>query len=65
MMFALILMVIFIASDLAHSPTLSYLFWSVVLLLIGIIFWRRDFAPPPPSDRFRIFRPKPKDKKEK
>jgi len=53
-----VLMVIFLASDLATSPALGLLFWGVLSLLAGLAFWRKGYSPPPSSNRFRILRRK-------
>lgn len=63
MFLAVLVLVVFMASDVAGTPNLGYLCGGVALLLIGFAFWKSAYTPPPPSGRFRILRGKPKDKK--
>ncbi|HVN55829.1 MAG TPA: hypothetical protein VMT46_15965 [Anaerolineaceae bacterium] len=63
MFIAGLLLVVFLASDVAGTPSLSYLCGGVTLLLLGFAFWKSAYTPPSPSGRFRILRGRPKDKK--
>lgn len=55
-MIGLILIVIFLGSDLARNPALEYFCFGVIVILAGIALIRRGYRPPPPSQRFRMFR---------
>ncbi len=57
---------LFLLSDITDAPTCSYLLIGAVFLVLGIILWLRDPAPPPQeTGRFRILRKseKKQDKK--
>lgn len=60
---ALILLIIFFATDQAQEPAYSYCCWGMLLLFAGLALIWRQRKPPAPSTRFRIFRDK-KDEKE-
>ena len=63
------LLVFFILSEAAKTPTLGYFCWGTVLLTFGFIFRAQFKRPPgPASGRFSIFKrlkPKPKEEKKK
>lgn len=43
--------ILFIASDASHQTNFDYLFWSIIVVAVGMLLRRRK-PPPPPSDRF-------------
>ena len=47
--------ILFIASDSAGKTNFDYLFWSVMLTVVGLMLRRRK-PPPPPSGRFSYVR---------
>ena len=47
--------ILFVASDLANDPNFDYLFWSVLVITVGIMIRRRK-PPPPPSGRFGVWK---------
>ncbi len=47
--------ILFIASEYANEANFDYLFWSVLLVTIGIMLRRRR-PPRPPSGRFSYVR---------
>jgi hypothetical protein len=49
------LFILFVASDLAQNPDFDYLFWAVLIIVVGIFIRRRKPAPPP-SGRFGLLR---------
>jgi hypothetical protein len=55
-MIGLILMTIFLVSDLAHAPALEYFCFGVLVIMLAIALIWRGHEPPPPSRRFRLFR---------
>lgn len=65
------MMVLFMLSDAADTPRLTYFCWGTVLLSLGLVFQSRFKRPPgPPSGRFSLLqklkrKPKPKDEKKK
>jgi hypothetical protein len=53
----LLLIGLFIYSDLVDAPACGYLFFGGITLAAGIYMWFRNPLPPPkPPDRFRLFR---------
>jgi hypothetical protein len=57
MLVGMLLIGLFVLSDLANTPTCGYLIWGAVLLAVGLVLWfRNPLAPPKPSGRFRIFK---------
>jgi hypothetical protein len=48
---------LFVLSDMAKTPTCSFLFAGGILLVLGIFLWLKNPAPPPQqTGRFRILR---------
>lgn len=48
---------LFVLSDMARTPSCNYLVIGAVFLILGIILWLRNPAPPPQeTSRFRILR---------
>ena len=68
-----IMMIFFILSDAADTPSLVYFCWGTALFTFGFIFRARFKRPPgPPSGRFSVIgkaknalKPKPKEEKKK
>lgn len=60
----LILLIIFFATDQSQDPQAWLFFLGLLVLGLGFYFIRRDWKPPGPSQRFRIFRKQDKKKKE-
>lgn len=57
MLVGLLLIGLFIVSDIAQSPSCGYIIIGSVLLVLGIFLWFRDPAPPPQeTGRFRILK---------
>ena len=57
MMVGLLLIGLFILSDIADAPTCNFLVIGVVLFVLGVYLWFRNPLPAsPPSERFRIFK---------
>ncbi len=68
LLLGVILMFLFIFSDVAGNAAFGYFFVSVLCLLIGGVLWWRSPSPPPsePPARFRTVKKfLKKDKKEK
>jgi hypothetical protein len=61
LMIGLILLVIFLGSDLARNPALEYFCFGVLITLAGLGLIVRGYTPPPPSQRFRLFRKRQPD----
>jgi hypothetical protein len=53
---ALIILIIFFATDQAQEPVYSYFCSGIILLFAGLFLIWRNRKPPPPSERFRILR---------
>jgi len=47
--------ILFIASEYAAQTNFDYLFWSLILMMSGMLLRRRKPSPPP-SERFSILR---------
>ncbi len=48
---------LFVLSDMAKTPTCNLLFAGAILLVLGIFLWLKNPAPPPQeTGRFRILR---------
>ncbi len=64
----ILLIGLFVLSDMAHTPTCNFLFAGAILLVLGIFLWLRNPSPPPQdTGRFRILRsggPRGGDKKQ-
>ena len=57
MLVGLVLIGLFILSDVAGAPTCNFLVIGAVLLVVGAYLWFRNPLPAaPPSERFRIFK---------
>ncbi len=54
--FGLLVLVIFVASDVADVPRFDILFLGLGSLLAAILLARRGRGAPQPSERFRFFR---------
>lgn len=52
----LILVIIFLGSDLAYRPAFEYFCFGVLIILGGMGLIWKGYTPPPPSQRFRMFR---------
>jgi len=51
------LLVFFMLSEAAKQPTFSYFCWSMILLILGVVFRAQYKKPgPPPSGRFSVFK---------
>jgi hypothetical protein len=63
----LMLIVLFVYSDLVDAPVCSMLIYGGVSLALGVFLWFRNPAPPSqPTGRFRIFKSRgKKDEKKK
>ena len=60
------LLVFFLLSEAAGTPTFSYFCWSMILIILGFIFRARHKRSTQPSGRFSIFqRLMPKSKADK
>ena len=61
----LMLIGLFILSDIARAPSCNFLIFGVASIAFGAYLWFKDPSPPPqPTGRFRIFRSgKKQDKK--
>ena len=57
----ILLLFLFVTSDLAHVPQFTYLLTGVVVLLVGWLLWRNGRAAPRESGRFRILRRRSED----
>jgi hypothetical protein len=53
---ALIILIVFFATDQAQEPVFSYFCWGMIFLFSGLFLIWRGRKPPPPSSRFRILR---------
>lgn len=52
---------IFILSDLAHTPVPAFLFGGLVCIVFGVYLWWHDpRQPAPPSGRFRVLKKRAK-----
>jgi hypothetical protein len=51
-----VLLLIFVASDLAGTPRFNIFFWGFTITVIGIVLMRRGRVPSEPSGRFRLLR---------
>ena len=60
----LIILIIFFATDQSQDPQTWLFFVGVIVLGLGIYFIWRDWKPPAPSQRFKIFRKQEGKKKE-
>ncbi len=49
---------VYLVSDQAHAPQLTYLLLGLVLLLVGLNLWRKGRRTPRQSSRFRVLRPR-------
>lgn len=63
-MIGLILMVIFLGSDLASNPAFEYFCFGVLIILGGIALIWKGYTPPPPSRRFRMLRKREQEEAE-
>ena len=52
----LMVLILFVASDIGDKTYFSYFFIGVILLSIGFILKRMSAPPPPPSKRFEGIR---------
>lgn len=59
-----VLVFLFIFSDIAGQPAFRYFFIGALLVIIGaVIWWRSPAAPAEPADRFRTIKKLLKKKK--
>jgi len=56
LLLGVLLMVIFIASDMGEVTYFRYFFFATVSILIGVFFKRITAKPPKPGTRFNWFR---------
>ena len=66
MLVGLLLIGLFVLSDVAQSPTCGFLPPGAVLLGLGLYLWFRDPTPSQPTERFRVIKgmqKKPGDRK--
>jgi len=57
MLVGMLMLGLFILSDIAQSPACGFLIIGGILLLLGIFLWFRDPTPPPQeTGRFRILK---------
>lgn len=53
----LVLLLLFLLSDMADMPAFNFLVGGVLALGFGVFLWLHDTRPPPaPSERFRTMR---------
>ncbi len=53
----ILLIGLFVLSDMAKTPTCNFLFAGAILLVLGIFLWLRNPSPPPQeTGRFRVLR---------
>jgi hypothetical protein len=67
-MLGIVLIFLFIFSDIAGSPSFGFFFFGLLCLILGFVLWWKYPAPPPsePSERFRLLKKiMKKEKKEK
>jgi hypothetical protein len=56
LLLGLISLFVFFASDFSQQPIYWLFFVSLGLIFLGIMFARKGYTAPPPSDRFRTIR---------
>jgi hypothetical protein len=57
MLVGLLLIGLFVLSDVAQAPACGFLLPGAMLLALGLFLWFRDPSPPPqPTQRFRVFK---------
>jgi predicted membrane channel-forming protein YqfA (hemolysin III family) len=59
------ILVLFFTSDVVQEPNISYLFWGIVFLILGVLALRRSRPEPEESKRFRTYRKLTSRKKKK
>jgi len=47
---------LFFTSDIVKQPNISYLFWGITFLMLGLFFMRSAQPDPEESQRFRLIR---------
>jgi hypothetical protein len=60
----LLFLAVFFTTDQSQDPQTWLFFAGVASIGLGIYFIRRDWKPPPPSQRFRMLRKKKKQEGE-
>jgi hypothetical protein len=60
----LVAMWIYFATDFSNEPVFLLFLAALGMIFLGIALIRRDYKPPPPSSRFRLFRRKNKSEKQ-
>ncbi len=56
---------IFILSDVAHTPVPALLFGGLICIVLGIyLWWRNPYRPDQPSGRFRLLKKRAKDREQ-
>lgn len=58
-----ILIILFVLSDIAHAREFNYLLYGMILLLIGIFMVGTNPKPPVESNRFRVLKRKSENQK--
>ena len=56
LLLGVLVLVIFIASDVGQETYFGFFFIAAILFVVGIIFKRMSAEPPPPSKRFEGIR---------
>lgn len=47
---------VYFATDFSDQPVFLLFLAALVMIILGIAMIRKDYTPPPPSDRFRLLR---------
>ena len=58
-----VLIVLFVLSDIAHAREFHYLLYGMLVLLVGILFVGTHPKPPVESERFRLLKRKSEKQK--
>lgn len=56
MFVGLVSMWVYFATDFSDQPVFLLFLAALVMIILGIAMIRKDYTPPPPSDRFRLLR---------
>jgi hypothetical protein len=57
---------VYFATDFSKRPVFLLFIAALVMIIVGISLIRKDYSPPPPSNRFRLLRRmRKKDAKDK